>query len=89
MYETLGIASFTLLVLTLIYRYHVRSLIRARQTADDRMRRQVMWKIAPYVKHRRRDQPGDALRRAAYHAWVGKKITLKERDLFYVDVKNH
>jgi hypothetical protein len=56
--------------------------VRVHLTREQKQRRELLNKIGPYVSHRNRDVPGQALRRGAYLAWVNKKITTRERDQF-------
>lgn len=53
-------------------------------TPDMLRRREILQSgvLNPYLKKRGKDAPGQALRRAAYHAWVNKKITAADRNLF-------
>jgi hypothetical protein len=56
--------------------------LRLNLTKDQKERRALLHKIAPFVQRRKRDKRGAALRRAAYLAWASRKITKRERDLF-------
>lgn len=56
--------------------------VRGSTTRKMRARRELLRALAPYIKRRRRDMPGEALKRAAYCAWVDKKITRAQMELF-------
>lgn len=70
--------------LSLLYRWGFK---RGSTTREDLERRRLLRVIAPYVKGRRRDRPGDSLRRGAYYARHAGKITEKEMRLFDVSIR--
>ncbi len=74
----LGVVVFVVLACWLTY----KRTVRVHLTKDQKRRAEVAYKAAPFMRPRRRDAPGQALRRAVYLAWVAKRITADERNLF-------
>jgi len=60
-----------------LLRWRLRAPVRERS----RRRWKLLAKIAPYIRRRNRDRPGQSVKRAAYLAWTAGKITREERDL--------
>ncbi len=56
--------------------------LRSCMTRQQRERRELLRVIMPYVSKRRRDRPGQTLKRAALGAYCAGKITKKQQDLF-------